>query len=113
MPHPPPCGGRGGMLNIGTAGEEEPAVGVKFGAAGEAVTAVPAGKSVAAGAEIGGGGRGWGSGGEDEPELGDGAGVAGLLRPSCFPRAACFLCRLHVAVNRLPTTDPWLVDLVP
>ena len=48
MPHPPPCGGRGGMLNIGTAGEEEPAVGVKFGAAGEAVTAVPAGKSVAA-----------------------------------------------------------------
>jgi hypothetical protein len=27
------------------------------------------------------------------------------------PRAACLLCRLRAAMNRLPAAVPWLVDL--
>jgi hypothetical protein len=27
------------------------------------------------------------------------------------PRAACLLCRLRAAVNRLPAAVPWLLDL--
>jgi hypothetical protein len=70
-PHPPPCGGRGGTLNIGPAGDEDAEAGV-----GEVdnIDASPA--------EIGGGG---GVDGEGEPELREGA--AGLFRPSCFPPA--------------------------
>jgi hypothetical protein len=87
------------MLNIGAAGEEDTATGVGFDAAEDDIDASEA--------KIGF---------EGEPELDDGAGTAGLLRPSCFPPRG--LPPLPPPHRRESTVGggsiiPWLVDLPP
>jgi hypothetical protein len=85
-PNPIPSGGRGGIVEVGTAGEEVSTTEVELGTSGEDV-------GIAGGGTGGGTGREVGNGGDTGEKVGDndGAGEDAIFCPSGCPRALSLL----------------------